>query len=324
MGEKRIGSGTEKGVAQAVLLGEPHDVRLRRLNLREPTDADIVVDVLWSGISTGTERMLWSGTMPPFPGLSYPLVPGYEAVGEVVHAGPRSGRRVGERVFVPGAHCHEGAAAIFGAQSSRLVVPGARATPVAAEWGEGAVLLALAATAHHALAYPHAAPPELVVGHGTLGRLLARLAIALGHAAPTVWEANEARRKGAVGYDVIAPGEETRTDYCGLIDASGDNAVLDRLIAHSAKGAEIVLAGFYGAPVSFAFPPAFMRETRLRVSAEFTPGDVAAVIALIEAGALSLDGLVTHGAPATDAANAYATAFGDPHCLKMILDWSDA
>jgi myo-inositol-1(or 4)-monophosphatase len=37
--------------------------------------------VLHSGISTGTERLLWDGTMPPFPGLGYPLVPGYETVG---------------------------------------------------------------------------------------------------------------------------------------------------------------------------------------------------------------------------------------------------
>lgn len=43
--------------------------------------------------------------MPPFPGMGYPLVPGYEAAGEVVEAGPDSGLRPGERVFVPGANC---------------------------------------------------------------------------------------------------------------------------------------------------------------------------------------------------------------------------
>ena len=42
---------------------------------------------------------------------------------------------------------------------------------------------------------------------------------------------------------------------------------------------------------------------------------------LIEEGALSLGGLITHTADATDATQAYATAFGDPACLKMILDW---
>jgi bacteriochlorophyllide a dehydrogenase len=41
-------------------------------------------------------------------------------------------------------------------------------------------------------------------------------------------------------------------------------------------------------------------------------------------GALSLDGLITHRAAASDAGTAYATAFTDPACLKMILDWSAA
>ena len=51
-----------------------------------------------------------------------------------------------------------------------------------------------------------------------------------------------------------------------------------------AKGGEVTLAGFYDR-LSFAFPPAFMREARLRIAAEFTPADIAAVIALIDIGA---------------------------------------
>jgi bacteriochlorophyllide a dehydrogenase len=43
----------------------------------------VVVDVEWSGISTGTERLLFTGRMPPSPGMGYPLVPGYESVGRV-------------------------------------------------------------------------------------------------------------------------------------------------------------------------------------------------------------------------------------------------
>ena len=33
----------------------------------------------------------------------------------------------------------------------------------------------------------------------------------------------------------------------------------------------MVLAGFYAEPVRFAFPPAFMREARLRIAAEWKP-----------------------------------------------------
>jgi 3-hydroxyethyl bacteriochlorophyllide a dehydrogenase len=82
-----------------------------------------------------------------------------------------------------------------------------------------------------------------------------------------------------------------------------------------------VLAGFYDQPLSFDFPPAFIREARIRVAAEWAPQDLTAVVALIDAGALSLDGLITHRRPAAQAAEAYATAFTDAACLKMVLDW---
>jgi 3-hydroxyethyl bacteriochlorophyllide a dehydrogenase len=189
--------------------------------------------------------------------------------------------------------------------------------PIDETLGRDGILLALAATAHHAIA--GGSPPELIVGHGIVGRLIARLTIAAGAPAPTVWETNAARHDG-IGYAVIDPAQDARRDYKVICDASGAGDVLDTLIPRLSKGGELVLAGFYDR-LSFAFPPAFMREARLRIAAEFTPGDVAATNALIEAGKLKLGGLVSHVRPAADALDAYPQAFGDADCLKMVLDW---
>jgi 3-hydroxyethyl bacteriochlorophyllide a dehydrogenase len=309
-----------------VVLQEPERLVLSRLDLSPPGDEDVVVDIEWSGISTGTERLLWSGRMPPFPGMGYPLVPGYEAAGTVVEAGPESGVRAGIRVFVPGANCFapaDGAPVrgLFGGASHHLVTPGARVTRIDASLGPEGALLALAATARHALAGFGTALPDLIVGHGVLGRLLARLTLAAGGPPPTVWEVSAARRDGAAGYPVLAPDDDPRRDYRAIYDASGAADMLDALIGRIARGGEIVLAGFYTRPLSFAFPPAFMKEARLRIAAEWAPEDMVATRALIESGALSLSGLITHTRPATDAPAAYETAFGDPDCLKMILDW---
>ena len=73
--------------AQAIVFEAPRELSVRRLELKPFEPADIEVEVSFSGISTGTERLLWEGSMPPFPGLGYPLVPGYETVGVVVKAG---------------------------------------------------------------------------------------------------------------------------------------------------------------------------------------------------------------------------------------------
>lgn len=307
-------------ITKAIVLEQPERLVLSDLVLDEPGESDVVVDMEWSGISTGTERLLWSGRMPNFPGMGYPLVPGYESVGRVVEAGRQSGCRVGTRVFVPGAKCFGDVRGLFGGASARVVLPGSRALPIDEAMGETGVLLALAATAFHATCGAGATQPDLIVGHGVLGRVLARLAVAAG-AAPVVWETNPDRHDGATGYAVIDPQHDKRRDYRVICDVSGDAGILNSLIQRMAPGGEIVLAGFYDEPLSFNFAPAFMREMRMRIAAQWQPGDLAGVKKLIGSGRLSLEGLITHRAAPGDADRAYRTAFSDPRCLKMILDW---
>lgn len=303
----------------AVVLQQPEQIVLTQLDMAPPGEEDVVVEVEWSGISSGTERLLWTGQMPPFPGMGYPLVPGYESVGRVSVAGPRSGCAVGDHVFVPGARCYGEVKGLFGGAASRVVVPGSRVVPVDEDLGEKGVLLALAATAYHAI--QGGIHPGLIVGHGVLGRLLARITLALGREPPLVWERNRDRHDGADRYRVTTPDEDSQARFQSIYDVSGDGKLLDTLIGRLAPRGEIVLAGFYTDPLSFAFPPAFMKEARIRIAAEWQPGDLAGVKQLIADGRLSLDGLITHRHDATDAVAAYRTAFTDPHCLKMILDW---
>ncbi|MEN9728865.1 MAG: hypothetical protein RL434_3231 [Pseudomonadota bacterium] len=308
----------------AVVLEGPGKLALKTLELSPPGDDDIVVDIEWSGISTGTERLLWSGRMPHFPGMGYPLVPGYESVGRVAEAGPDSGLEVGTQVFVPGARCFGDVRGLFGGAAARVVVPGARVQPIDDRIGERGVLLALAATAYHATSSSSASQPDLIVGHGVLGRLFARLALLEGATPPVVWERNPARRRNSDPYEVVDPEDDPRRDYNTIVDVSGDPAILDSLIARLAPGGEIVLAGFYDQPLSFAFPPAFMREARFRVAAQWQEGDLAVVTDLVEAGQLFLDDLITHRSHASEADAAYRTAFNDPSCLKMVIDWRDS
>lgn len=305
----------------AVVLNAPKTLALETVNLTDPGPDDLVVDIAHSGISTGTEKLFWSGDMPPFPGMGYPLVPGYEASGEVVEAGSNTGYKAGDHVFVPGANCYDGVFGLFGGATRRLITAKDRVTRIDRQLGAQGALLALAATARHAMAGLDKSVPDLIVGHGVLGRLLARLTLAAGAPAPTVWEIDPIRAAGADGYEVLHPDKDLRRDYRSIYDASGNGSLLNDLVGRLSKGGEIVLAGFYTAPLQFSFPPAFMKEARFRVAAEWVRDDLAATRTLVENGALSLDGLITHQSAAQDAPGAYRTAFEDPSCLKMILNW---
>lgn len=302
----------------AVVFAAPGQLSLAALPLIPPDGPLAIVDVSFSGISTGTERLLWTGDMPGFPGMGYPLVPGYETVARVTKVPKGLGLSEGDLVFVPGANCYGPVRGLFGGAATRIAISPAKLTKIDESLGENGTLLALAATAHHAATLGRL--PDLVIGHGVLGRLIARIVVALG-GMPTVWETQAERQAGSKNYSVVAPNEDTRKDYSAIIDASGDTQVLDRCMNHLARRGEIILAGFYAEPLHFVFPPAFMREATIRIAAQWEPKDLQASLALIASGKLSLDGLVTHRSPAADAALAYDTAFNHPNCLKMVLDW---
>jgi bacteriochlorophyllide a dehydrogenase len=302
----------------AVVFTAPGQLAIQTLPLVPPDGSHVIVDVSFSGISTGTERLLWTGNMPSFPGMGYPLVPGYETVGRVASASHHSGLAEGDLVFVPGANCYGAVRGLFGGAASRIAIAADKLTKIDEAHAENGTLLALAATAHHAVTLGRL--PELIIGHGVVGRLIARITQALG-GTPTVWETNVNRQNGASGYSVMQPVADVRKDYGCIVDASGDTGILDHCMKHLARRGEIILAGFYAEPLHFIFPPAFMREACIRIAAQWEPKDLTAVLSLLAEGKLSLDGLVTHHMPATEAGSAYTTAFNDVDCLKMVLDW---
>jgi 3-hydroxyethyl bacteriochlorophyllide a dehydrogenase len=228
-------------------------------------------------------------------------------------------------VFVPGSRGFTDVQGLFGGAARSLVVPAERLIPLPFELDSTGVLLALAATACHALRrMEDLGAPELIIGHGALGRLVARACMAHYQVAPTVWETSAERREGEHSYPVLDPAEDDRRDYQRICDVSGASTIIDQAVHNLTKGATVLLAGFYAAPIQFDFPAAFMREIDIRISAEWQPEDMQTALELVSGGDLSLSGIITHDHPYDSAETAYQQAFSDPRCLKMVLDWRDA
>ena len=312
-------------ITKAVVMSEPGSLSIQPVDLKSPSKEDIVIDINYSGISTGTEKLFYNGKMPQFPGMGYPLVPGYESTGEVVQAPKDSNLKIGDMVFVPGADCYSGSVkSLFGGAAQMIISSPNRLIKIDPTMGCNGALFALAATARHAIAGFGNKMPDVIVGHGVLGRLLARLVMLAGEKPPIVWEKNILRHSGATDYEVVLPEYDERSDYDCIFDVSGDSNILDSLIGRVRKGGEVVLAGFYPDRLGFGFAQAFLKEVSLRVSAEFTPEDVATTKLLIEDGSLSFDGLISDVYSAKNANKAYNIAFNNAECLKMVLDWRNA
>jgi len=266
--------------------------------------------------------LMLTGQMPPFPGLGYPLVPGYETTGRVIEAPKGSKISEGTRVFVPGGVGFTDAKNLFGGSAQHVICPADRVVPINDDLAQDGVLLALAATARHALRRCEAVgPPELIVGHGVLGQLVARLTESLYGQSPVVWETNPQRRISKGNYRVCDIENDERRDYGVVCDVSGSANALNQMISRCRPGATVVMAGFYSSAVTFDFPPAFMREINLLVSAEWQPQDLKEAAELASNGKLDLTDLITDVLPATQAESAYNRAFNDNSCLKMVIDW---
>ena len=52
----------------AVIMTGPKKLSVGSLGVNEPQVGEVVVDISYSGISTGTEKLFWTGEMPHFPG----------------------------------------------------------------------------------------------------------------------------------------------------------------------------------------------------------------------------------------------------------------
>jgi 3-hydroxyethyl bacteriochlorophyllide a dehydrogenase len=311
---------TTRPNTEAVVFSAPGEIARRSLRLRELAPDEVRVQTVYSGISTGTERLLFRGEMPAFPGMGYPLVPGYESVGRITEVGAGAEAQLDQWVFVPGANCYQDARGLFGGASQEMLTSVQRVIALPSDPGPQMVLLALAATALHAIHLAGSRLPDLVVGHGVMGRLAARITVALG-GQPMVWETHADRRFDGQGYITRDPSYCKGQQFDCILDASGAGDQLDHWVSSLAPGGQIILAGFYSQPLRFQFVPAFLRETQLKVAAQWQPADLQLVSEMVHDGRLSLDGLVTDVMPATDPQQAYEKAFDDFAALKVVMDW---
>ena len=89
----------EKG--KGIVVERPGKAVLKEVYLPKLGNETIVVKTKFSAISSGTEMNIYNGITSPLDGtLWYPLIPGYEGVGEIVYVGKDvKGFKIGERVM---------------------------------------------------------------------------------------------------------------------------------------------------------------------------------------------------------------------------------
>jgi 2-desacetyl-2-hydroxyethyl bacteriochlorophyllide A dehydrogenase len=228
----------------------PRAVEIREGPPPEPPGAgEIVARALVSGVSQGTELLLYRGEGPtPFdPSLDAPGAPmyprryGYAWVGEVVAAGPGAAHAPGTRVFALAPHgdlhrCDGRAARALppAIPSGRAVLAANLETAVTCVWDAGIGL----------------GDEVVVLGGGVVGLLVVSLACRAGARVRLVEPSPRRRDAGrALGAaEAIAPEQDRPAAGADVVvAATGDPSEIDRAVAHAGREATIAIASFYGA-----------------------------------------------------------------------------
>ena len=237
-------------LSQSLWIEAPGQAVLRTSPLAAPGEGEVLVQTLHTGISRGTESLVFRGTVPPqlaarmrcpfqegdFPG---PLKYGYINVGRIIGgAGP-----VGQAVFCLYPH------------QDRFVVPADAVTPIPDGIPLGrAVLTANLETAINGVwdARPGPGDAIAVVGGGVVGCLVGWLCAQIPGCSVELIDTNPERAEIAqsLGMTFRLP-HQARPEADRLFHASGSPAGLQTALNLAGEEAEIIELSWYGmTPVS--------------------------------------------------------------------------
>jgi threonine dehydrogenase-like Zn-dependent dehydrogenase len=253
--------------AHAFWVREPGFGEIRPVTLPEPGPDDVLVRTLRSGVSRGTETLVFKGGVPPdqygamrapfqegdFPG---PVKYGYLSVGAVEQGPPEL---LGRTVFCLYPH------------QTAYVVPAAAVTVVPEDVPPArAVLAGTVETAVNALwdARPLLGDRVTVVGAGMVGCCVARLLSRFPAAQVTLVDVDASRAEVAAGIGVgFALPDDAAGDRDLVVHASATSAGLQRSLDLLAPEGTVIDLSWYGdAEVSLSLGGAF-HSGRLRIRA---------------------------------------------------------
>jgi 2-desacetyl-2-hydroxyethyl bacteriochlorophyllide A dehydrogenase len=239
-------AGPGKLKAEALWYSGPGHAEIRPQSLAEVAADEVRVRAMFSAISRGTERLVFTGRVPktefermraPFMegAFPFPVKYGYASVGRV-EAGPT--HLCGQPVFV--LHPHQ---SLFNVPVEAVVPIPSHVPP------QRAVLAANMETALNALwdAAPGPCDRITVVGAGVVGSLVAWLAGRLPGAQVTIVDVLPARAELAhrLGVD-FAPAETAPSDCDLVVHASGSSQGLAIALQLAGEEASILELSWYG------------------------------------------------------------------------------
>jgi L-iditol 2-dehydrogenase len=328
----------------AVLRGA-RDVALEERPVPVPGPGEVLVDVAAVGVCGSDVHYYEHGRIGRFV-VEQPLVLGHEPSGTITAVGPgvdpaRVGQRVSVEPGVPDLTCAQCLAGRYnlcpdvrflatppvdGAFAEQVVVHGAFAHPVPDAIGDdAAALLEPLSVGLWACRKGGVGPGSrvLVTGAGPIGLVAVQAARASGAAEVMVSDVNPARLRLAASLGATVAVDPAGTDLADLepdvlLECSGVPSVIGDGIRALDRAGRAVLVGMGGDEVPL--PLSVVQERELLVTGTFRYANTwPTAIALVAAGRIDLDVLVTGHYGLADAEASLTVGRRDPASVKVLV-----
>jgi len=329
--------------SNAVVFTAPNTVEYQTIDCPDPGPNDVVVEIVQSWISNGTEGSYLRGERvdgdtpyrqgDPWP---FPVVAGYQKIGKVEWIGENvDDLAIGEMVFATIGHV-EGMHHSYAGQVSPSVCPRGEVWKLP----DGIEPLAFAAMVPAQVGYNSGIRPAVgigdsavVVGDGMVGQWAAQT---------LAWRGAEVALVGhhdyRLGYFADRPyrhaidgtqkdwGEAVRAQFPDgvqmVVDTVGSIAIMEAAQKLLKRFGHLVSAGFYGPQDSLPLQPPRYGELAIDLVSGWTRPRMDETLRLIAGGYLETLPLITHHFPVKEAAQAWRLIEEKTEpVLGVILDW---
>ncbi|MDD1748364.1 MAG: zinc-binding dehydrogenase [Methanothrix sp.] len=313
------------------------------IDLPQPKAGEVITRTLFTGVSTGTEMRVLAGKQV---GGIFPLIPGYENIGEVFEVGEGVDLVKGARVYTTNHWATAPYTSCFGAHVEYGLFKADELFPVPENIDLlDAVFAKTSAIALHGIQRGRVTAHDkvAVVGLGIIGQLAAQIAKARGATVIAIDRLDdrlEAASEAGIDFTINAAREDVEQTVHKLtgggvdvaIDVTGVASAVDktcRLLPIKGWDPEppyppsgrLVILGSYTEPVAFSFRPSlFSIEPDIYPSRDCTPVDIRDAMGMIASGTIRPRCIPTTVVSFQEAAQAYM-ALRNRTALRVVFQW---
>ena len=326
--------------SKIILFDEPFKVSTAEIDLPEPEPGQLLVHTLVTGTSTGTENRVLSGKRRA---SKFPLIPGYENLGEVIKLGTGVGSfNLGDRVFHSGSLFTGPYFNNWGAHVEYALVEASRVFKIPASIPDlKAVYTMTCAIAYHGIqrARVKAGESVAIVGVGMIGHLAAQVARTIGArviAIDPLQERLEVARTAGVEHllnpeqvDIVAAVKELTHDRLDVaVDATGEAHTVNttlQLLPVKSSGCEpsgrLLILGSYPEPVCFDYEAVMYKiEPDILLSCGATRQDQIDTLGLLASHKINPELIPAGLLPVSEAVQGYS-ALINRETMRVIYQW---